>query len=486
MKDSDKKDNYWRDGAEPLSENSEYHDIGSGAGDEPGAPEVNPVSASEHENRTEEQAGDADGNPTTPPDEPVVSDGAEEKAPPRTKPRKKWGGYAAAALLAAALAFGAGYAGVQLGYRNTGGGGVTIGSAYNGTETPAAPTGAGALTSEQVAEKTVPSVVAITTEQMTTSNFWFGSRIASGAGSGVILTADGYIVTNYHVVGGADTIKVTLSDGTEYDAAIVGTQREGDLAVIKINAKNLTPATFADSDKVKQGAAVYAVGNPEGTLSDSITAGIVSALSRTITTGADDGGRTNPFSGSGQSKNVVRLNVLQFDAAVSPGNSGGGLFDVRGELIGIVCAKSSDAESEGLSFALIGNNVRKTAEDLIANGSGPEEPEEPQTGEELPASENKAVLGIVAAQLDENTARQYGYSSAGVYIARITLDSASKAGLAEGDRIISVDNVQVGETKDVTSYLADKAPGDKVKVTIERSGKTQTVEVTLQKNGDAA
>jgi len=485
----------WRSGAEPLSENSAYHDFGSSAGRQehvPAAPEQETTRA---ENVVQNENSESSRQQTPPPVEPPRESGHEEpkKHPKKKFNAKKWAMGACAVVIAAALAVGGGFVGVKLVYNNMDR--VVIRQVESaGVDTTSA-SGTGALSSEQVAEKTTPSVVAIVTEQMTTSNFWFGSRVTSGAGSGVIISEDGYIVTNYHVVSGADTIKVELSDGTAYEAKVIGTYIGGDLAVIKIDAKGLTPVTFADSDSVKQGATVYAVGNPEGTFSDSITNGIISALNRTITETLDDGSNSGnsgnssnyPFFGYGQTTGTtVDLTVFQFDAAVSPGNSGGGLFNEQGELIGIVCAKSSDTEAEGLSFAIVGNKVQKAAESLISTGSYTPDESDTPSGNNQTVNTNKAILGITAATLDQSTAQQYGYSSAGVYIASITEQSASDAGLAVGDRIISIDDVVVDETTDVTDYLAKKEPGDKVQVAVERQGKMLTCTVTLQKNGDAA
>lgn len=227
-----------------------------------------------------------------------------------------------------------------------------------------------------IASKMTKSVVAITTEEMTTSNFWYGSQVSSGAGSGVIMSSNGYIITCAHVVSGASSIKVTTSDNKTYTAKLVGSYTNGDIAVLKINATGLTAATFADSSSLTQGETTYAVGNPEGTFSDSITSGIISALNRTISVSLDDSssssssqsGNSN-FGQSTTSTSTVKLKVIQTDAAVSPGNSGGGLFNSKGELIGIVNAKSSDTDSEGLGFAIYGNTALKIAKSIISTGS---------------------------------------------------------------------------------------------------------------------
>lgn len=212
------------------------------------------------------------------------------------------------------------------------------------------------LTGEEVADIISPSVVSITTEAVETSQTWYGSYVSSGAGSGVILSSDGYILTCAHVVDGADQITVTLEDGTEYEAEVVGSDTADDIAVIKIDATDLTAAVIGDSDEAEVGETVYADGNPGGTLSGTITEGIVSALNREITLETESG-------------ETITLNVIQTSAAVSPGSSGGGLFNARGELIGIVNAKSSGDSEEGLGFAIPINTAVEIAEDIVENGA---------------------------------------------------------------------------------------------------------------------
>lgn len=276
-------------------------------------------------------------------------------------------------LLVLVLCFGAGAGGAYVVLKLNGASVITTTSS-----TPATTTSSSSKKdASSIAKKMTDSVVAITTEAMTTSNFWFGSQVVSGAGSGVIMSSDGYIITNAHVVNGASTIKVTTSDEKTYTAKLVGKYTQGDIAVIKINATGLSAATFGDSDKITQGQTAYAVGNPEGTFSGSITSGIVSALNRTITVSIDDDSSSNSgnnqysqyFGRTQNTSTTAKLNVIQTDAAVSPGNSGGGLFDSNGTLIGIVNAKSSDTNSEGLGFAIPVNTALKIAKSLISKGS---------------------------------------------------------------------------------------------------------------------
>lgn len=265
------------------------------------------------------------------------------------------------------LAVGGGFAGSFIGYKlfgTTGGDIATI----KVSDGKVSGTSADAST---IAEKMTSSVVAITTESMTTDNFWYGEQVVSGAGSGVIIDANGYILTCAHVVSGANKIKVLTHDGKTYDAEIIGSSVENDIAVIKIDAQGLTPVTFADTDNLVQGQTVYAVGNPEGVLSDSITSGIISALNRSITVKVEDSESSNDNyfwpKGYKKSGKTITLTVIQTDAAVSPGNSGGGLFNANGDLIGIVSAKSTESGSEGLGFAIYGNTARELAEEMIKN-----------------------------------------------------------------------------------------------------------------------
>ena len=253
------------------------------------------------------------------------------------------------------------------------------GTVVTTTTATATPTSASsAKDASSIASKMSQSVVAITTEEMTTSNFWYGSQVSSGAGSGVIMSSDGYIITNAHVVSGASKIKVTTSNNKTYTARLVGSYTKGDIAVLKIEATGLKAATFADSSKIKQGQVTYAVGNPEGTFANSITSGIVSAVSRKITislsdddsssSDSDDNSWFSQYTSGRSQSSTTTLNVIQTDAAVSPGNSGGGLFNANGDLIGIVNAKSSDSDSEGLGFAIPANTAVKIAKQLITNG----------------------------------------------------------------------------------------------------------------------
>lgn len=272
--------------------------------------------------------------------------------------------------------------------------------------------------------------------------------VQTGAGSGVIISEDGYLITNNHVINGASTIQVRTSDGTTYDAVLVGTDSKTDVAVLKINASGLRPVTFGDSDNLNVGETAVAIGNPLGELGGTVTNGIISAKDRSITL------------------DNQQMTLLQTNAAINPGNSGGGLFNSRGELIGMVVAKSSGSDVEGLGFAIPSNLVSKIAQELIANGY--------VTG--------RPALGVTVLSIENaQTAMQYGVSSLGVYITDVESGSAAdKAGLQAGDRIISINNLVVESFADLSAALDNYAVGDTVEIMVSRGGSTVTVSLTLQ------
>ena len=297
-----------------------------------------------------------------------------------------------------------------------------------------------------------PSVVVITTEQVVYSQWsWYGqNQVESGAGSGVIISSDGYILTCAHVVDGASTITVTIGD-KDYTATLVGEDTTSDIAVIKIDADGLTPATVGNSDSLKVGQSVMAVGNPLGELGGTVTGGMISALNRSVT-----------IQGS---SSVNTMSLIQMDASVSPGNSGGGLFNMNGELVGIVNAKSSSSDAEGLGFAIPINDAIKVAQELLENGY--------VTG--------RPYLGITyLAVEDAQTAAQLGVNAYGVYVVEVVKGGpAEKAGLQAGDRIVSVDGTEIASKDDLGTLMQKHAAGDTLSITIAREGQMQTVNVTL-------
>lgn len=301
-----------------------------------------------------------------------------------------------------------------------------------------------------VVQNVYSSVVEITTSSVSTSIF-MPQQVLSGAGSGVIITKDGYIVTNHHVVNGASKIKVTLVNGESYDAQLIASDDETDLAVIKIEANNLNAATFGNSSHLVVGQTVLAIGNPLGSLGGTVTEGIISALDREIRIEKES------------------MTLLQTSAAVNPGNSGGGLFDEKGNLIGIVNAKVSTDSSgdpiEGLGFAIPSNIVQEITGELIDHGyvSG------------------RVSLGVTLINIaDERTAMMYRVSKTGIYILRVESGSnASNAGLRSGDYLARINDTEIRSTTDVDKILESVSPGDTLRFTIERGGQEKIFDVFM-------
>ena len=298
-----------------------------------------------------------------------------------------------------------------------------------------------------VAARTQNSVVEIRTESVTNSLF-LRQFVTEGAGSGVIISEDGYIVTNNHVIQDARSITVALHDGTTYQAQLVATDSKMDIGVIKIDASGLTPAILGDSDSLSVGEPVVAVGNPLGQLGVTVTNGIVSALDREIIL------------------NNERRNLLQTNAAINPGNSGGGLFNANGELVGIVVAKSSGEDVEGLGFAIPVNDAKPIIEDLISQG---------YVG-------GRVSLGITALDLTTaQLAAQYGYKTPGVYVQSVVENSsAANGGLQPGDCFVSINDTAIEAISDVTTILNNSSVGDQLEITVKRDGRIVELTVTLQ------
>lgn len=292
-----------------------------------------------------------------------------------------------------------------------------------------------------IVDETSPSVVEVFTETKQVSN-WFQEYVTEGAGSGVVLSEDGYIVTNHHVIDGANTIKVRLSNGQAYTATLTGTDEKTDLAVLKINASGLKAAKLTDSTTVRVGDFVIAIGNPLGELGGTVTEGIISAKDREITIDGET------------------MTLLQTSAAVNPGNSGGGLFNLSGELVGVVNAKSSGNDIEGLAFAIPANTVKEITQELIQYGYVTGRPQ----------------LGISVAQITKpGMGRQIYYPTPGLYITQSFADN----GLKTGDRIIQIDGITINNASDVSTVLSQHSVGDIVKVVVSRSGKEIAVNVKL-------
>lgn len=305
------------------------------------------------------------------------------------------------------------------------------------------------------AEKTVNSVVhvknlTISKGPSSLSDFFYGFERQQtpqvGSGSGVIISPDGYIVTNNHVIANSSQLQVTLNNNKTYEAEIIGADSESDIALLKIDAEGALPyLAFGDSDNAKIGEWVLAVGNPFN-LTSTVTAGIVSAKARSL-------GRTQSF--------------IQTDAAVNPGNSGGALVNTNGDLIGINTAITSQTGSYvGYAFAVPSNTAKKVVEDIMEYGNV-----------------QKGLLGIRGGDLNPEVAKELGIDDLeGVYVSDVTEESgAEEAGLQSGDVIKQVDNITVNKFSQLSGYLSSKRPGDVVKVIIDRDGKNMTKNVTLKK-----
>lgn len=281
------------------------------------------------------------------------------------------------------------------------------------------------------------SVVEITTEAMATSQY-FGQYITKGAGSGVIIDPTGYIITCAHVIDGARTITVKMSNGNSYNAELVGSDAQTDIAVIKITPKDgesLPAATFGDSTKLVVGQPVIAIGNPLGELGGTVTNGIISATEREIEI-------------DGQS-----YRLLQTNAAINPGNSGGGLFDLNGNLIGVVNAKSSGTGIEGLGFAIPSNKAVEISKELIEKGYISGRP--------------KLGFKLFEVNSTQDIMQNWNYGAYitdyGVYIAE-----SESSDFKPGDRIIAIDDVTISSIADIKSLLGDYKVGDTVTITISR------------------
>ena len=290
-------------------------------------------------------------------------------------------------------------------------------------------------TVKAVAAMTMDSVVEITTERVTTGNF-FGQYVSTGAGSGVIIREDGLVVTNHHVIDGASHIIVRLRSGKEYEATVVGSDSEADVALLKIEETGLSVATMGDSSVLVVGDEVVAIGNPLGKLGGTVTNGIISALERQINV-------------EGQI-----MTLLQTNAAINPGNSGGGLFNDAGELIGIVNAGPSDGDVEGIGFAIPINTAKPVIEDLLNYGY----------------VRGKVKLGVSLVDINsESAARYYGVPEQGTFVSELTEGGdADKAGLKSGDRLVLINGKKIASMEDVSAVLKTASVGDTITFEVVR------------------
>ncbi len=420
------------------------------------------------ENKNEDLTGDQEENTNGQPYENRTPDRftAGFGAPPSFVPPKYNRSHRTTAIIAvftalcvlfggAGFYFGARYAGSSAQTSESGDTAYGIGRSAEETEKSSEPVSAVTLetveqdkyyTVKSVAKLAADSVVEITTETVSTGVF-MSQYVTTGAGSGVIITEDGYIVTNDHVVAGASSIKVRLHNGTEYSASLVGTDDETDIAVIKIGTQGLPAVVLGDSNSLEVGDLIVAIGNPLGKLGGTVTEGIVSALERDITIDGKE------------------MSLLQHSAAVNPGNSGGGLFNSSGQLIGIVNAKYSDTSYEGLGFAIPLSTAIPVIEDLIEHGYV------------------RGRVDLGAASIDifsQYYALYYSVPEYGVYIQSVSAGSdAANAGIKSGDRIVSVDGTEISSSAELEKLVKSHSVGETVTVALKRytrSGRTYNAE----------
>ena len=348
-------------------------------------------------------------------------------------------------IFSCGLGFGGGYLANKMNTTTSGSLNITKVNSDGGTST--ATNTSTANTTSEIVKKTADSVVEISTESVVTGSF-ARQYVQQGAGSGVIISQDGYILTNNHVIDGANSVKVRLRDGTEYDATIVGSDASNDIALLKVSATNLSAATFGDSSSLAVGDYVVAIGNPLGELGGTVTDGIISALARKVT--IDD----------------TQMTLLQTNAQVNPGNSGGGLFNANGELVGIVNAKQSATEVEGIAFAIPINNVLDILSDLKEYGY----------------VAGKVDLGIEFTDItSDETAFYYGVNRIGCYVLSVSSGSnAEKAGITRGDLVTKVNDTDVSTSADITSALEKAEVGDTVTFTVNRRGTSKTISFVLE------
>ena len=301
----------------------------------------------------------------------------------------------------------------------------------------------------EIAAQVGPSVVGITTKY-TYRSFFGQAYEQSGSGSGIIISDDGYIATNFHVIENANAVSVTLNTGEDFGATVVGFDAETDLALLKISASGLTEATLGRSDALQVGELAVAIGNPLGQeLAGTVTVGVISAVNRSI---ASDNGKT--------------MTLIQTDAAINPGNSGGALVNAYGEVIGINSMKFSGSDVEGIGFAIPMDIAKPILTELMTNGY--------VSGRPLIGISLREITPEIAAINDIPAGVQVAYVSEG--------GAAEKAGIKQGDTIVSVDGKLVETTKDVSDIRDQHKAGDTIKVVVNRDGQTLSFDVVLQED----
>ena len=304
------------------------------------------------------------------------------------------------------------------------------------------------LSAAEVYAANVNSTVGIVTSAVTT-NFWGQRTTSAAAGSGFLFTDDGYILTNYHVVQGADSVTVSTYDGTKYDAKIIGFDESNDVAVLKIDAEGLTPVVIGDSDQLNVGDSVVAIGNPLGELTFSLTSGTVSALDREVTMSSG-----------------ISMELIQTDCAINSGNSGGALFNMHGEVVGITNAKYSGSSGSGASidniaFAIPINDVYGIVTSIIEKGYI-----------------EKPYIGVSVLDVSDET-QKYGLPK-GASVQTVTDDGPAKAaGLQVNDIITKVDDTEITGSSDLVKTIGQCKPGQEITLTVYRQGQTLELKVTV-------
>ena len=306
------------------------------------------------------------------------------------------------------------------------------------------------LSTVEIGKRVGPAVVGILTVVEKQSYSFFGQPAISegqGSGSGIIISTNGYIVTNNHVIEGAKTIKVILNNGKEYDARIVGADPRTDIAVIKVEATDLPTAVIGNSDMLEAGERCVAIGNPLGQeLAGSLTQGIISALNRTLTV-----------------ENVT-YTLIQTDAAINPGNSGGALVNAYGEVIGINTVKIGSSEIEGLGFAIPTKNAMPVIEDLMNFGYVKGRPQ----------------IGVVLIYVNEQEANYYNIPSAGLFVSDVSEGSgAATAGIKKGDVILKCNGEAVKSSEEINKIRDKFKAGDTITLTVNRDGSVMDIKVVL-------
>ena len=311
------------------------------------------------------------------------------------------------------------------------------------------------LTAAEVYAANVNSTVGITTS--ITTNFWGYQTTSAASGSGLILTSDGYILTNFHVIEDSDSITVALYDGTTYNAALIGYDQSNDIAVLKVDAENLPPVILGDSDNLNVGDSVIAIGNPLGELTFSLTAGAVSALDREVT-----------LSGN------LTMDLIQTDCAINSGNSGGPLFNMYGEVIGITNAKysgsasSSTASIDNIGFAIPINHVKGIVEDIIEDGYI-----------------TKPYIGVTVTDVSTETQR-YGLPQGAAIVSVSKESPAEAAGLQENDIITSANGEEITDRTGLSDAVSACEPGDNLVLSVYRQGQILEITVTVGEQTQSA